>query len=198
MTFVLLSSADIEKRITSIRSRSRKMDMDIHTTAVQCLAHAEKHGDVTLCGRLIGAMGHASRRQDLIAWFAYFGPVAINAKTFKPTQRKATHEQYRKYDVAGAEETPFWVLIQDKPPAPLAFSDIVGRTWAALKAAETAQGEGRFVGDYDEVTKLRAMLAETAGITDDDDMEVVKTRDKALKKAFVTAENGGAVEAEGH
>lgn len=111
------SKSDILKRIASIRRRGAKFDNDVHETAVLCLEHAREHGDVTLLTKLVAAMPRSGRREALIYWARYFGPVKFNAKqeTFRLDQKRVKNGE--SFDMEGANATPFYDLTKEKRPA---------------------------------------------------------------------------------
>jgi len=181
----------INKQIASIKGRSAKLDADIHNTAVQCLMHAEQHGDFTLCGKLVGAMGNSARRQDMIVWFKTFGPVKINTKTFEASKRKKHENEYAPFDVETAEKTPFWELIEDKPGQPMGLADLVGVLFSRRRRAIEANEEGRYVGNFNEdLAVIDAAIAAT-GISEDS-LEAVQERTKNLKDEFKSKPVPGA------
>lgn len=92
-------------RIASIATRGKKLDLDIHFCAVQCMLHAEKHGDFTLSTRLVDAMPKSGRRKALVAWFKGFGP--FNYSEEKGFSKNKTADA-RKFDVKQANENPFY------------------------------------------------------------------------------------------
>lgn len=176
----LQTAEAINKAIASIKSLSTKLDKDIHSTAVQCLAHAEAHGDFTLCGKLVAAMGQAARRQDMIVWFAQFGPVKINKKTFEASMRRKHEDGYNPFDVETAERTPVWDLIADKPGRLIGLSDVIGVLFSRRKSMLEAQENGLYVGDFEaDLATVDAAIAAT-GVTEDS-LPDLKERVKNLK-----------------
>lgn len=182
-----MDSKTLKTRIASIKTRSKKLDSDIHDVAVGCLEHAQEHGNFTPCGDLVNAMGRSARREDIKAWFAFFGPVKFERDSNKATKRKTTDEQYRPFDVEKARKTPFWELIQDKPPEPVAYTDIIGKLWAGIKRAEKAREEGLFVGDFERVETLKAQLASLTGVKGEEELAAMREADKNLKDEFKKA-----------
>jgi hypothetical protein len=67
----------IVKAIGAIGRASQKLTKDIQLTAVGCIEHAVKHGDITLCDQLVDALGKAMRRASLRAWFENNGPMYL-------------------------------------------------------------------------------------------------------------------------
>lgn len=72
-----MDKAQILKNIGSIGKASAKLTKDIQATAVGCIEHAVKHGDVTLADQLVDALGKGMRKASLRAWFETNGPMFI-------------------------------------------------------------------------------------------------------------------------
>ncbi len=87
----------IDLAIKSIQSRGSKLAKDIHITAVSCLAHIEKHGDITLLNRLMSALPAGWRSNALKAWAEEFGKV-----NYDNTQKAFTYDKAKKSNIEGA------------------------------------------------------------------------------------------------
>lgn len=72
-----MDKAQILKNIGSIGKASKKLVADIQLTAVGCVEHAVKHGDITLCDQLVDAVGKGMRKASLRAWFEVNGPMYL-------------------------------------------------------------------------------------------------------------------------
>lgn len=80
----LWDKAEIKKDQDGIRKSLVKLDMAIHTNAVQCLLFAEKHGDTSMMRRLLVDIVDAKsgyRRQGIIAWMKKFSPMELKGDT---------------------------------------------------------------------------------------------------------------------
>lgn len=72
----------------NIRVPLMKLDTAIHANAVQCLLHAQKHGDTSLMRRLLVDIvddKSGYRRQGLIAWMRRFSPMELHQDVIKLT-----------------------------------------------------------------------------------------------------------------
>jgi hypothetical protein len=77
IALVLLEKGAIKSDQDGIRVSLKDLDKRIHMNAVQCLLHAEKHGDTSLMRRLLVDIIDAKsgyRRQGIIAWMKEFSP----------------------------------------------------------------------------------------------------------------------------
>lgn len=78
--FKLLDSESIKKQIGSVGKAGARLVAAIQTVAVQVLAHAVKHGDVTLARELVAAVP-GKFRASLVAWMEVNGPFAFDKET---------------------------------------------------------------------------------------------------------------------
>jgi len=83
---LLADKATIKADQDGIRLDLKSLDARIHINAVQCLLHAEKHGDTSLMRRLlIDIVDDKSgyRRQGLIGWMKAFSPMRLEKDVIK-------------------------------------------------------------------------------------------------------------------
>ncbi len=104
----LLKSVDqMTKAINSIKARGAKLETDIHICGVSVLAHADKHGDTTLCDRLVQAMPNGVRRNALVSWMLAWGSIAkLDTRDDKEAiaaGRLFKKDKSKKFDQASAE-----------------------------------------------------------------------------------------------
>lgn len=110
MDIKLENVKQIGARIASIAKRGKRLDLDIHFCAVQCMLHAIKCGDMTLATRLVDAMPKSGRRKALVAWFRGFGPFNYTEDNGFKLDKRA---EARKYDVETANENPFYDFTEE-------------------------------------------------------------------------------------
>lgn len=108
---VLIGKDEIKADQDVIRVNLVGLDASIHKNAVQCLMHAEKHGDTSLMRRLLIDIIDAKtgyRRQGLINWMRKFSPMELAGDTINlsGTDGKGAKRQFQ-IDLANA--TPFWL-----------------------------------------------------------------------------------------
>lgn len=80
---VLKSKDEIKSDQDLIRGTLISLDAAVHANAVQCMLHAEKHGDTSLMRRLlIDIVDEKSgyRRQGLIQWMRKYSPMELKGK----------------------------------------------------------------------------------------------------------------------
>jgi hypothetical protein len=107
----LLEKLVIKKDQDGIRVSLIKLDARIHANAVQCLMHAEKHGDTSLMRRLlVDIVDEKSgyRRQGLIAWMREFSPMILKGDNI--TLGGTLNNERKPFRVEQANITPFTSL----------------------------------------------------------------------------------------
>jgi len=95
------TAKEITSSIAGIRKRGNGLLVAVHETAVDCLAHASLHGDMTLASKLVAAVP-VSHQKNLRLWFAGFGPLVWNGSTKQFTKSKA--DDAPEYQVDAAKE----------------------------------------------------------------------------------------------
>lgn len=154
----LLDKAIIKEDQNVIRVSLVKLDASIHANAVQCLLHAEKHGDTSLMRRLLVDIiddKSGYRRQGLIAWMRRFSPMELHGDVIKLTG--TINGEPIPFDVKTANDTEFTKIpefaemIQWRP---VFKGGLVGKIERALKEykaslANTKIEDGKVMGPID-------------------------------------------------
>lgn len=94
-----MEKAQILKNIGAIGKAAKALTANIQLTAVGCIEHAVKHGDITLCDQLVEALGKGMRRASLRAWFETNGPMYLPKGKDKfafDAERRGTWSQERE------------------------------------------------------------------------------------------------------
>lgn len=116
----LLDKAVIKKDQDGIRRSLVKLDAAIHSNAVQCLMHAEKHGDTSLMRRLLVDIIDAKsgyRRQGIIAWMREFSPMELKGDIISLSG--LLNGERRPFRCDEANKTPFTALASAREMVPL-------------------------------------------------------------------------------
>jgi hypothetical protein len=153
------SAALVAKHILSIQARGAKLDNDIHSGAMACLFHADKHGDITLMNRLLMAMPKSTRRNALAQWAVAFGK-------FQPNEDKSTAEsaplafaKSKTTDITAALAKPFWDFRNVREgTSEWLFSDYIQGVMKTLAAHAIKEGP--------EAAKAKAALDAVKGVTE--------------------------------
>ncbi|APU03142.1 hypothetical protein HOR51_gp01 [Ralstonia phage phiAp1] len=154
---LVVGAANLNKAIASIKTRSAKLDADLHLVAVSCISHSAQHNDPDTMTRLIDALGKSARRQALIGWTLAYGAFTQDAAgklVYDKTRRDAVLSDA---NIAAAECEPFWDFMPEKPYVQF---DLEAAIKALLKKAETAiakaeQDESKVPAD--KLAALRAL-----------------------------------------
>lgn len=108
----ILTKAEAEKSIASIKTRGNKLQADIHQTAVSVLSHAAEHGDVTLINRLMLALPASARRNALASWFIKHGKLAANMDKASRADVPLVYDRdsTNGWQVEAAIALPYWEM----------------------------------------------------------------------------------------
>lgn len=138
-------------------------------TALMCLLHAHKHGDVTLCQRLYKGLGGVTAGKSMAlvrveafkTWLRECTPItATREGKFHFMEGKKWQDQ-ENWNLEKAVSTPFWEI----EPERVMFVDFgnfmtILKGW--VKKADKAHEEGRFKGDYVAAKELAANVVSFA------------------------------------
>lgn len=135
---VLLDKAVIKKDQDGIRRSLVKLDASIHSNAVQCLMHAEKHGDTSLMRRLLVDIIDAKsgyRRQGIIAWMREFSPMRLKGDVIVLSGLGPDGER-QAFRCEEANKTPFTALASARefvPERPIFKDNLTSKIDRAVK-----------------------------------------------------------------
>lgn len=125
-----------------IKTTLAALDLRIHQNAVQCLIHAEIHGDTSLMRRLLVDIidtKNGYRRQGLINWMRKHSPMELSADNINLSGTDEKGDK-RPFLVEQANKTPFWT---DKDNAervarPVFQQALTGKFDQAIREFESA------------------------------------------------------------
>lgn len=145
MTIRILSAAECATAIGRIAAGGKSLQARIHTVAVSTLEHAREHGDTSLVTRLLDALPNGIRVKSLAHWFSHFsdGQLVLSQdknKSWKHNTEKFKDRVKERFDIAGAAQTTFADLTNEKAPETL--------TVKALEKmlSKVATNDGYFTG----------------------------------------------------
>lgn len=154
---VLIEAKKIDEAIASIAERSQLLDFDIHTTAVQCLLHAEKHGDPRKMNNLLQALGKAHRALTLKLWAETYSPIRWNGDGKVGILPKDS-KKYIPFDIDGADETKFWDLQQETVKKPLTLAALKKIVEGLARKVDKAAEDGT-IAEGENVVDMKAWVA---------------------------------------
>lgn len=150
-TFKLLTGATaINTAITSIQTRGKSLERDIHIAAVSCLNHAELHGDITLAEKLVQAIPQLARRNALRDWFLAHGKFSYDM-----TAKSFTYKKDAVTQLEAAITTPFWEFKAEVEYKPF---DMQAAVLQLVARAEKAMEKGEEVST-EKLEALRKLVA---------------------------------------
>jgi hypothetical protein len=152
MSVQLQSAAAVGKRIKSIATRSAKLTKDIHETAIQCLGHAQVHGDVTLIDRLAKALAKANAPEVFRNWVREYAPITWNGDD-QVKLIPSTNKMFKPFDIEGAAKNPYWEKIETKKPE-LTLEKLVKLLQGLEKRVTKANDEGQIAEGEDVAAML--------------------------------------------
>ena len=173
MVAQLKDAKTIQKMIGAVVKASDKLYPAIHETAVQCILHAQEHGDVTLLDTLISSLDKGTYRGGMKFWAEKFTPIRWNGDgkvgLIGPKKSPTMYEKHLvankgvAWNVDAAEANPFWTLDEvkaDQEKQPVKDERFLGAVAALIKSFEKARDEGNFQGDAQRVARyLEALKA---------------------------------------
>lgn len=210
----LLSVSDIKSDQDGIRKNLLNLDASIHANAVQCLIHAEVHGDTSLMRRLLVDVIDAKtgyRRQGLINWMRKFSPMELKGDTINLSGTDGKGNK-RPFLVEDANKTPFWTdrdnaekvvkpVFQDTLLSPImrAYKDIMAAAENTVNGKPVDASKPYYEGTHPEavIDFAKAVKALADKLPADNTKEVVATKKRiAEDMLFVKAHEPEAKAAE--
>lgn len=138
---IIVGAANIAKLIDGIKRSGKKLDADIHQTALSAASHFQgdkatggtnEGGDVLFINQLYKAMPKGARHVALTAWFVKFAGVQANEAKNK-NEVPFVKDANKHVDIAGGMEEPWYNLKPSKAPDEVV--DVYGLLLAVLKKA---------------------------------------------------------------
>ena len=138
----LLGKDVIKRDQDGIKKSLTKLDMAIHNNAVQCLMHAEKHGDTSLMRRLLVDIVDAKsgyRRQGIIAWMRAYSPMELKGDVINLSGMTSDGEK-RPFKIEAADKAPFWTnaKFDEAIVKPVYRDSVMGKINAAIREFKAA------------------------------------------------------------
>ena len=151
----ILTTKQVNGLITKVKNMGKKYDQLVHDTGVQCLLHAQEHGDVRLMMRLIEALGKGYRAKGLQVWVEKYSPLAFNGDG-KIGIRKEDTKNYVPFNVEEADATPFWTMpeAEERTAKPLTLEGLHKIVLAFSKQVDKVESGERELGENESIEEI--------------------------------------------
>jgi len=171
MVAQLEDAKKIKEMITACVKSADDLYTSVHAAAVQCLLHAEAHGDVTLLDDLIRGLNKGTYSGGLRFWAAKYTPIRWNGDgkigLIGPKKSPTMFEEHLKannnvaWNIVEAEANAFWTLEEvqaAKEKQPITDARFLGAVDKMVKSFKKAVDEGKFTGDEARVNAYLTAL----------------------------------------
>lgn len=153
----------INKAISSIELRGKRLDADIHVAGVSVLAHIAQHSDTTVLDRLVLALPQGARKHAFMEWALAYGNVRLLDKADSVEAEAINNgrlfklDRTKEYNEADAILNAWYKF---KPEAPLLTAfDVHAATQALVKRYTKASKDGLSIeGKAEAMAALRALM----------------------------------------
>lgn len=194
-SFKIMKKSEVITWIKKLGEKVADTDAEIKQCALQCLAHARAHGDVTLLHRLLDVLPRGRWEQGFKQWVYSNSPVRANPKTGEFYQAKEGENGYRPYNLeAAAESDPIPKARPEGNKADRIFNllsvqnlirGLQGRVTKAEDRNELVQADkvkiNRLIKAVNSVPEMELKPAKV--VTDDTILDQAKTENLAKAKA---------------
>lgn len=148
------SAADISVGIKSMITRGKNYEKIVHKVLVSCLAHADKHGDITLANKAIEGLSAGMRTNAARDWFVAHGKFAYNEETKQLDFAKGKTTKLQE-----AIDTPFWKFKPEAPYKPLNLLEEIQKLLKKANARlEDTDNAEKNVIDLELVKALESLI----------------------------------------
>jgi hypothetical protein len=138
-----LNKTELDKAITSIATRGKKLDADIQHASLSALKLLADYAGVEWINKLYKALPNGARKSALTTWFLAFGGVVANENKETKADTPFVYSKDKSTDLEAVEKTP-WYDIKKQPEPDQVFD--IQAALIALIAPDCARHEGREEG----------------------------------------------------
>ena len=156
----LLNQKSLTAKINSIRTRSSKLDNDIHLSACSALNIFVESGNTTNMLLLVNALGKSANAGRLDKWFKAHAPIenGVSDKGNKSFRKIENAENVLTFGIQVAIDNPFWNDSDEKEVKLLDVSKLLKTTVSRLTKAIEPNTVNQ--GQRDQAVQLRDALKE--------------------------------------
>jgi vesicle coat complex subunit len=154
------TASQINKTIKAIAASAGKLQDKIHACAMECLEHAEAHGDATLIDNLIKALPNGQRVTTLREWVQEFTPVRWN-KDGEVALISKKSKLYEGFKLDQAKDLPYYAWAgAEKSTKPLTLEALMNLVRNLDKRIDKAVEKENIDGDVEEMRGYVRLLAD--------------------------------------
>ena len=170
----LLAAVQINQQIKTLAKDMSSIDVRVHALAVQCIMHAQEHGDVTLMQRLYQSLPNPGNKakgvkgtggylvQGLTTWLRMYTPIRASAPDWKLKDKRTDAD----WKIQEAIEHPFWTLAEVSDAANKAAkwteATLIQRIKSLMTQLEDRVSKGEFEGDPEHAKALMSNVIQAA------------------------------------
>lgn len=213
MSVKLQAAKDVRAMIKVIAKKGPELDRLVHDCAVQCMAHAKEHGDLTLVAELVGGKfikkGVVTASYDgvlvqtgygvgdLKSWIMGHTPIRFNNSTGNIGIPKEKNKE-ENWKLELAEANPFFThpdyMRRTVARAPFSMNSLETLVQGMIKRIDNALADGKLEGDPEAMRAYAKALMEVK--TPEEDPKRVVHPKPANEEVPVTIDNTTAVSPE--
>lgn len=163
MTVPTIASSKVAKRmVASVTKRSNTLFVDVHAAALQCLLHAQAHGDVRLADDLVTGLHVAASPDALKAWFKMFSPITWNGDG-KVGLLKPEMKTYKPFDIEAAVASPYYSFERPKTISGLTFAKLLQMAERMATTLDKKEQDG-LIAEGENIEAMRSLVTAITAI----------------------------------
>lgn len=156
------NATDIRNDIKTVITTAGQLQTRIHELSLECIEHAQEHGDVTLIDFLVKELPKGQRVEALKLWVETFTPIRWNGKD-EVGMLKAEAKTFTPFAIEKAASEPYYKLTKETIPRELSLEALMNIVNGFTKRIDKAEQDGT-VKDGENVDTLRAYASKLQAI----------------------------------
>lgn len=149
--------ATLNKRISIVCKATHTTGAKIHELAVECIKHAQEHGNCSPADKLVKGLHKSSRPVALKAWFETYSPIRWNGDE-KVGLLKEAAPKYTPFNPIAAEADPYWEA-KETVAKPLTLAALKAMIQQMEKKVEKAAKGDLELGEGENLIVMREYVA---------------------------------------
>lgn len=153
------SKKQILASIKTVCTSAARLQVRIHEIALECLQHAQEHGDATLINTLYRGLPTGQRTESLRVWVETYSPIRFKSDGGVGVL-KAEAKAFTPYDLVNAETNPYYTE-RETVKKPLTLDQLIKLANGMVNKVNKAEEEGR-IAEGEDPAKMKAFAAAIA------------------------------------